>query len=140
MKTHSKNNSLLRRIFGHKTCLVFLDFSYKHSELFSHNSIFGLCSHSCKRQLIVSHFISDGSPSSHARQAATTQDCTDATSASHHAVLIPSIALTCLHQDPELAWGKKYRHSPAPARFLAGPYDAVVISSFGSDIKIGISL
>lgn len=115
METHSKNNSLLRRIFGHKTCLVFLDFSYKHSELFSHNSIFGLCSHSCKRQLIVSHFISDGSPSSHARQAATTQDCTDATSASHHAVPIPSTALTCLHQDPELAWGKKHRPpSPRP--------------------------
>ena len=132
------------------------------------NSIFGLCSHSCKRQLIVLCLISDGSYSSHARQAATTQDCTDVPSACRHAVLIPSTVLTCLHQGPELAWGKiikspHHTHTHAciyacttytrmhvhtmhiymhmrTQSFMAGLCEMVVMSTFGSGIKIGISL
>ena len=55
MKTHSKNNSLFQRNWGHKTH-VFLEFSHKHSE-FSIDSILGLCSDkkwiSC--QMVMAH-------------------------------------------------------------------------------------
>lgn len=41
MKEHSKNNYVLWRNRGHKTHVLFLEFSHKYSE-FSHNSILGL--------------------------------------------------------------------------------------------------
>ena len=60
-KPHPKDSSVLKNLRPPGSSLVSLKFSHKRSEFPSHNSISGLCSNSCKRQLIVLHLISDPS-------------------------------------------------------------------------------